>query len=74
MEDLAQVMDADSQERLVMVSNTDITTRLREFLENEARSCSMDPGCITPEYVFRMWGGQVPLNEIEEALLRIQGL
>ena len=42
--------------------------RLRDFLESEARSYSMDFGCITPEYVFRSWGGQVPLNEIEAAL------
>jgi hypothetical protein len=28
----------------------------------------MDFGCVTPEYVYRMWGGVVPLNEIEEAL------
>lgn len=42
--------------------------RLQSFVECEARSCSMDFGCITPEYVFRSWGGQVPLNEIEEAL------
>ena len=27
---------------------------------------------ITPEYVFRMWGGQVPLNVIEEAF-RVYG-
>ena len=46
----------------------DISLKLKEFMENEARSCSMDFGCITPEYVYRMWGGQVPLNEIEEAL------
>ena len=51
-----------------------IIDRLKEFMENEARSCSMDFGCVTPEYVFRMWGGQVPLNEIEEALERIQKL
>ncbi len=42
--------------------------RLQSFIESEARSCSMDFGCITPEYVYRSWGGQVPLNEIEEAL------
>ena len=42
--------------------------RLRQFLEAEARSCSMDPACVTPEYVYRMWGGKVPLDEIEEAL------
>jgi len=36
-------------------------------LEHEARSCSMDFGCITPEYVYRMWGGSVPLEDIEAA-------
>ncbi len=40
----------------------------RGFMDDEARSCSMDPGCITPEYVFRMWGGKVPLEEIDAAL------
>ena len=42
--------------------------RLRQFLESEARSCSMDPGCITPMYVFRMWGSSVSLEEIERAM------
>ena len=46
----------------------DIVARLRAFMEHEAKSCSMDYGCITPEYVFRMWGGQVPLEEIEKAM------
>lgn len=48
--------------------NPDTLSRLREFIESEARSCSMDPGCITPEYVYRMWGGAVPLEEIESGL------
>ena len=48
--------------------NNEMIKRLCEFMENEARSCSMDPACVTPEYVYRMWGGRVPLNEIEEAL------
>ena len=48
--------------------DTKLPGRLLSFIECEARSCSMDFGCITPEYVFRSWGGQVPLNEIEEAL------
>lgn len=46
----------------------DIVARLREFIENEGKSCSMDFGCIAPEYVYRMWGGSVPLEEIEEAM------
>ena len=29
----------------------DIVTRLREFMDIEVKSCSMDFGCITPEYV-----------------------
>lgn len=48
-----------------------VAERLKEFMENEARSCSMDYGCITPEYVYRMWGGSVPMEEIEEAMKNI---
>lgn len=51
-----------------MDNNSDLLEKLRQFLESEARSCSMDPGCITPEYVFRMWGGQVPLEDIKAGL------
>ena len=51
-----------------MNCNTDLLEKLRQFIENEARSCSMDTGCITPEYVFRMWGGQVPLEDIKAGL------
>lgn len=50
----------------------DIVLRLKEFMENEARSCSMDFGCVTPQYVYRMWGGQVPLDEIEQALVKMK--
>ncbi len=55
---------------LLMENNItmDLIYRLQQFLENEARSCSMDFGCVTPLYVYRMWGGKVPLNEIEQAL------
>ena len=50
----------------------DIVTRLRKFMENEAKSCSMNFGCVTPEYVYRMWGGSVPLEEIEEAMKELK--
>ena len=46
--------------------------RLRQFLEAEARSCSMDPSCVTPEYVCRMWGGTVALEEIESAMEEVK--
>ena len=45
-----------------------IVERLQEFIENEARSCSMDFWCVTPLYVYRMWGGTVALEEIEAGL------
>ena len=48
--------------------NSDLVKRLQDFIESEARSCSMDTGCITPEYVYRMWGGKIPLTEIEEGM------
>lgn len=54
--------------------NESLNVRLSELMENEARSCSMDFGCVTPLYVFRMWGGQVPLNEIEEAMADVRSL
>lgn len=55
--------------------NQDVITRLRELMENEARSCSMDFGCVTPLYVYRMWGGRVAIDEIATGLkeLRNQG-
>ncbi len=49
--------------------------KLREFMEYEARSGSMDFGCITPLYVYRSWGGAVAIDEIATGLteLRKQG-
>ena len=49
----------------------DLVIRLRQFMENEARSCSMDYGCITPEYVYRMWGGSVGIEDIATALKQV---
>lgn len=52
--------------------NTNILIRLKEFIENEAKSCSMDFGCVTPLYVYRMWGGQVRLDDIEAAMTDVR--
>ncbi len=41
-------------------------------MEEEGRACSMDKGCITPMYIYRMWGGKVDLEEIEEAMKVIE--
>lgn len=50
----------------------DIVSRLKEFVENEMRSCSMDYGGITPIYVYRMWGGTVKIYKIKAGLALIR--
>ena len=52
--------------------NLDITKHLQAFMEDEARSCSMDFGCVTPLYVYRMWGGTVAIEDIEVGLKEIK--
>ena len=54
----------------LMIDNT--VLRLKEYMENEARSCSMDFGCVTPEYVYRMWGGSVAIEEIANAMAEVR--
>lgn len=49
-----------------------IVERLKELMENEARSCSMDFGCVTPLYVYRMFGGQCSIEDIEKGLVEIR--
>ena len=50
----------------------DIVLRIRDLIENEARSCSMDFGCITPLYVYRMLGGTVSIEKIEQVMSNIK--
>lgn len=50
------------------MSDSTLHNRLKEFLENEGKSCSFDPELITPEYVYRMWGGSVAIDEIATGL------
>ena len=50
----------------------DIVLRIRNFIENETRSCSMDFGCITPLYVYRLLGGEVSLEKIEQVMSNIK--
>ena len=57
-------------ERVFMKNN--LIDRLREFMENEARSGSMDFGCITPLYAYRMFGGQYSMEAIESGLKEVR--
>lgn len=50
----------------------DIVLRIRDLIENEARSFSMDFGCITPLYVYRMLGGAVNIEKIEQVMSTIK--
>ena len=54
------------------IAESSLVDRLREFVEMEARSGSMDPGCITPLYIYRMWGGSVSMEEIEAGLQELR--
>jgi len=49
-----------------------LISRLRDFFESEARSCSMDFGCVTPLYVYRLLGGAVSMKEISTAMDEIK--
>lgn len=46
----------------------ELKRRIADLMEMEARSGSMDPALITPEYVFRMLGGTVPLEMVREVM------
>ena len=48
--------------------NNTLIDRLKEFMECEGRSCSFNPELITPEYVYRMWGGAVAIEDIATAM------
>lgn len=50
----------------------DIISSLKELLENEARSGSMDFGCVTPLYAYRMFGGQYSMEAIESGLKEVR--
>lgn len=49
-----------------------LVERIKEFLESEAHACSMDFGCVTPLYIYRMWGGNVALEDIEAAFKQVK--
>ena len=55
-------------------SQMSLIDRLREFLEAEARSGSMDFGRVTPLYAYRMWGGAIPMEDIENGLMELRRL
>ena len=54
------------------MTDTTMIDRLKQFVESEMRSCSMDIGGITPLYVYRMWGGAVAIEDIATGLKKFR--
>ena len=54
------------------MTDTTMIDRLKQFVESEMRSCSMDMGGITLLYVYRMWGGCVAIDEIATGLTELR--
>ena len=65
---LRELTDVDFERDSAVTEQAQLRSLLTQFMEDEARSCSMDFGCITPEYVYRSWGGTVAIEDIAEAL------
>lgn len=72
IERLRDLTIVDFERDSAVSEQAQLRSLLTQFLENEARSCSMDPACVTPEYVYRMWGGSVAIDEIKEGLKEIR--
>ena len=56
----------------MIMTDSSIEERLQSFIESEGKSCSFDPELITPEYVYRMWGGKFSIEEIENGLAELR--
>lgn len=50
-----------------MIRN-DMLNRLLGGIESETKSRSTDFGCMTPLYIYRMWGGVVSLYDIDKGI------
>ena len=57
-----------SKDERMKMDREELKRRIADLMEMEARSGSMDPALITPEYVFRMLGGTVPLEMVREGM------
>ena len=54
------------------VTKTVKTERLQAFIESEGKFCSFDLELITPEYVYRIWGGAVAIEDIATGLKKFR--
>ena len=56
----------------MIMEREELKRRIADLIEMEARSGSMDPALITPEYVCRLLGGTVPLEVVREVMGQLQ--
>lgn len=56
----------------MIMEREELKRRIADLIEMEARSGSMDPALITPEYVCRLLGGTVPLEVVREVMGKLQ--
>ena len=54
------------------IIDASLLERLQSFIESEGKSCSFDPELITPEYVYKMWGGSVAIDVIATGLTELR--
>ena len=54
-----------------MDAKENIVERLRQWMEDEGMSSPTEYGANTSMYIYRMWGGEVSLKEIEKAFARL---
>lgn len=52
-------------------ANENIVARVKQCMEDEGISSPSEYGANTPMYIYKMWGGEVPLKEIEKALTEL---
>lgn len=57
-----------SKDERMKMDREELKRRIADLIEMETHSGSMDPALITPEYVFRMLGGTMPLEVVREVM------
>lgn len=55
-----------------IINMNEIVEKWQAFIEIEGQSCSFEPKLITPEYVHRMWGGAVVIEDIATAMEEVR--
>ena len=69
---IRELTDVDFERDSAVSEQAQLLSLLTQFMENDARSGSMDFGCITPLYVYRMFGGQYSMEDVENGLREIK--